>query len=104
AGAVPVVIDEQRERLNAGEHREIGHAVGAARRPCWLQERAAMGDVERAASVVSTPLPSTRPEVMASSGHNRLTQPATEPSARDFSPFLIGRRQMPRSSPVIASV
>src|SRR5215471_6676669 len=46
ASAVPVVIDQERERLDAGEHRKVRHAVSTARRPCWLQERAAMADVE----------------------------------------------------------
>src|SRR5215813_2714867 len=41
-----VVIDQERERLDAGEHRKVRHAVSTARRPCWLQERAAMADVE----------------------------------------------------------
>src|SRR5262249_47614066 len=46
ASAVLVVVDEERERPDAGENREIGHVVGTARRPSRLQECAAMADVE----------------------------------------------------------
>src|SRR5215831_13809490 len=57
APAALVVIDQQRERLDAGERdggvavlvedaAEVRHVVGTAGRPCWLQQRAAMRDVE----------------------------------------------------------
>src|SRR5262249_37824185 len=44
--AVPVVINQERERLDASENWKVRHAVGTARRPGRLQQRAAMGDVE----------------------------------------------------------
>src|SRR5215831_5320996 len=47
ARAVFVVIDEKRDRLDAGEHWKISHAVGTAGCPRWLQQRPTMRDVKR---------------------------------------------------------
>src|SRR5438105_10497979 len=56
-----------------------------------------------ALSVVSTPSPMTSPVVTSSSGQSRITPPRIGPNDFGLLPST-GRRQMPRASPVIASV
>src|SRR5206468_3837652 len=76
-----VVVDQDRQRLDAGEHRKL------ARLPASTAAQAGCNNVPRcstlaaADNVVSRPSPITRLAVTSSSSHSLIAVPALGPSA-----------------------